>query len=112
VSFRKSDKPFNVTAFDNFHRYDPNESWVIGHYATAEEAIAAVKSAVESDLRHFWAEVCKQDGGSSTLEQLIDQYNSFAETPIAFDEKNKQIFDTTSYMKERAAAIVLGDGGS
>ena len=79
------DEPYHVTEFDNFHRGDPDESWVVGTYSTAEEAIALVKWKVDQELEHFWSEICRQGGGHSTLDDLISHYNTFAETPVAFN---------------------------
>jgi hypothetical protein len=100
------DDAYHVTAFDNFHRGDPDESWVVGTFATAEAAIALVKQRVDQELQHFWSEIRDQDGSDSPLDRLISQYDSFAEIPIAFDRQGEQIFDTTAYMKSRAAEIV------
>jgi hypothetical protein len=101
----RMDDAYHVTVFDNFHRGDPDESWVVGTCSTPEAAIALVKSRVDQELRYFWSEVCRQDGGDSTLDRLISQYDSFAEIPIAFDRQGEQIFDTTAYVKSRAAEI-------
>jgi hypothetical protein len=98
-------KPFHVTVFDNFHRGDPAPR-VIGTCATIEETIALVKRRVDRELEHFWSEICVQDGGRSTLDRLVSQYNTFAEVPVAFDEQGTQVFDTAVYMKSRAAEIV------
>jgi hypothetical protein len=93
---------YHVTVFDNFHRGDP--PWVIGTYSTAEEAIASVKGWVDQELEGFWSQLCRY-GGHSTLDGLISQYNAFAETPVAFNGDGEVIFDTTAYMKSRAAEI-------
>ncbi|MBV9702110.1 MAG: hypothetical protein JO163_05235 [Methylobacteriaceae bacterium] len=100
------DQPYHVTVFDNFHRDDPDEVWVSGTFATAEAAIAAVKRQIDSELAHFWSEVCEQDKGASPLDRLISQYNSFAEAPVAFDRNGSVIFDSTAYMEWKAAEMI------
>src|SRR5262249_49044610 len=97
---------YHVTVFDNFHGGDPDESWVIGTCSTAEAAIALVKQRVDQELKYFWSEICRQDGGHSTLDRLISQYDSFAETPVAFNRQGEQIFYTTFYVKPGAAEII------
>jgi hypothetical protein len=100
------DEAYHVTVFDNFRRGDPDECWVIFTCSTAEAAIAVVKRRVDQELKYFWSEICRQDGGHSTLDQLISQYDTFAETPVAFNRQGEQIFDTTVHVKSRAAEIV------
>ncbi len=46
------------------------------------------------------------NSGHPTLDDLIDRYNCFAETPVAFNSDGKSIFDTTAYMKSRAAEMI------
>jgi hypothetical protein len=98
--------PYHITVFDSFRRHEPEEAWVSGTYATAEEAIAAVKSKIDDELTYFWSEVCSQDKGTSTLDRLISHYNSFAELPVAFDDEGSMIFDSTAYMKSQAAEAI------
>lgn len=106
------DKVYHITIFDNFHRGDwPDECWEMGRYSTAEEAIALVKEMVDQELKHFWSEICRADRGRATLDDLISHYNSFAEAPVAFDSLGTQIFDTTAYMKSRAAEMITQADG-
>jgi hypothetical protein len=100
------DQPFHITVFDSFHRHEPEEAWVSGTFATAEETIAAVKRKIDNELAYLWSEVCHQDKGISTLDRLISHYNSFAEVPVAFDRDGKMIFDSTAYMESRAAEMI------
>ncbi|HLH87267.1 MAG TPA: hypothetical protein VKX28_02310 [Xanthobacteraceae bacterium] len=97
---------YHITVFDNFHRGDLDACWMSGTYSTADAAIASVKSTVDRQLRHFWSEACGRDGGRPTLDDLISRYNSFAETPVAFNSDGVSIFDTTAYMESRAAEMI------
>lgn len=97
---------YHITVFDNFHRGDQDACWVSGTYSTAEEAIAAVKRRVDQELEHFWSELCRQNAGPATLDELVSQYDSFAETPVAFDSDGRMIFDTAAYMKSRSAEMI------
>ncbi len=90
------DEAYHITVFDNFHRGELDACWVAGGCSTADEAIAWVKSSVDRQLKHFWSEARGQDGGHPTLDDLIDRYNDFAETPVAFDSDGQSIFDTTA----------------
>jgi hypothetical protein len=98
---------YHITVFDNFHRGDPDACWVAGTYATAEEAIAGVKRRVDQELEHFWSELCRQNEDHPTLDELMSQYDFFAETPVAFDSDGKMIFDTAAYMKSRATEMIV-----
>ena len=57
-------------------------------------------------MAYLWSEVCHQDKGISTLDRLVSHYNSFAEVPVAFNRDGNMIFDSTAYMKSRAAEII------
>jgi hypothetical protein len=100
------DHPYHITVFDNFHRHEPEEAWVGGTFATAEEAIAAVKRSIDDELAYLWSEVCHQDKGISTLDRLVSQYNSFAEMPVAFSRDGDMIFDSTAYTISRATEMI------
>jgi hypothetical protein len=100
------DRPYHIAVFDSFHPHEPDEGWVSETIATAEAAVTAVKNKIDDELAHFWAEVCQQDNGISTLETLISQYNSFAEMPVAFNRDGDVIFDSTAYMQARAAEMI------
>jgi WD domain, G-beta repeat len=101
--------PYHITVFDNFHR---GECWSGGGCLTAEEAIAYVKETVDRDLIGFWSHLRRDRTKPTqpTLDELIRQYKWFAETPVAFDDKGKKIFDTIAYMESRAVEII-GDAG-
>jgi hypothetical protein len=97
---------YHITVFDNFHH---GECWLGGNCSTAEEAIAYVRETVDRDLKRFWSELWKDRSkirAQPTLDDLISYYKTFAETPGAFDDKGRKIFDTIAYMKERAVEII------
>jgi len=97
-------KNYHITVFDNFHH---GECWLGAGFPTAEEAIAYVKETVDRDLKRFWSELRDRKRRTQpTLDELISQYRTFAETPVAFDDKGKKIFDTIAYMKARAVEII------
>ena len=97
-----SEGDYYVLAWDLDRRH-PDETAYEGPYSTAEAAIAAVQARIDTDLEQLWSQIC----GSRyphTLEELISWYEACAEKRNAF-HNSSTIFDTTAYIKSRAAEI-------
>ena len=95
--------PYKVLVDDNFDYMDEDKRYEHGVFATAEEAIAACKRIVDSNLDHFM-----QPG--MTASELYDAYTGGGDDPFivcvnADDEPVR--FSAWSYAEEQSRLRVL-----
>jgi len=91
---------YKVMVDDNFHYMDEDERYELGVFPTVEEAVAACKRIVDSDLNGFLKP-------GITAAELYDMYASFGEDPFVVREaySDPVAFSAWDYAKERSDAL-------
>jgi hypothetical protein len=92
---------YKVMVDDNFHFMDEDERYEHGVFATAEEAVAACKHIVDTDLN----ELMKP---GMTASELYDAYTQFGRDPFIVcvkpdDERVR--FSAWDYAEERSGGV-------
>lgn len=93
--------PYKVLVDDNYDYADEERRYQYGVFPTAEEAIAACKGIVDSNLNHFMKP-------GMTASELYDAYTGFGDDPFivgvnAGDELVR--FSAWDYAKERSRFV-------
>jgi hypothetical protein len=87
--------PFTVIVNENSHYMDESESYTLGEFETAEEALAACKRMVDQDLAELHT-------AGMPAEDLYRQYTTFGRDPQIVPDGG---FSAWDYAKARSAAI-------
>lgn len=91
---------YKVLVDDNFHHMDEDARTEAGTYATAEEALAAVRARVDANLKHLY-----QPG--MTAETLYSAYTDFGEDPfIVVTDAPPCKFSAWTYARERCQEML------
>jgi hypothetical protein len=93
--------PYKVLVDDNFDYMDQDKRYEHGIFPTAEEAIAACKRIVDSNLNHFMKP-------GTTASELYDAYTGFGDDPfiVCVNPDDEPVrFSAWDYAKEQSRLI-------
>ena len=90
--------PFTVIVNENSHYMDESESYTLGEFETAEEALAACKRMVDEDLAELHT-------AGMPAEELYRRYTTFGRDPYIVPADYSSKFSAWDYAKERSTAI-------
>lgn len=91
--------PYEIRVYDNFHYMDRDESYLLGPFATAEEALRKAKEIVCD----FFSEAAREH---RTVEGLLSHYRSFGEDPAILGEPEIS-FSAWDYAESIASQYVI-----
>jgi hypothetical protein len=86
-----------LKVYDNFHYQDEGETYKLGPYLSASDAVSAARGLVDASLR-------KEKRHSQSVEQLLRRYKSFGEDPTVLGPGD-HAFSAWTYAESRAAQI-------
>jgi hypothetical protein len=92
---------YKVSVDDNYDYMDQDRRYEYGVFPTAEEAIAARKGIVDSNLNHFMKP-------GMTASELYDGYTGFGDDPfiVCVNANDEPVsFSAWDYAKERSLLI-------
>ena len=92
---------YKVLVDDNFHYMDEDERYQHGVFPTAEEAIAACKRMVDSDLHEFMKP-------GMTASELYEAYTGFGRDPFIVcvrPDDERVHFSAWDYAEERSRVV-------
>jgi hypothetical protein len=90
--------PYEIRVYDNFHYMDRDESYLLGQFASAEEALQVAQNIVREFLE-------SAAGEHRTAEALISHYRSFGEDPAILGDPPVE-FSAWDYAEEIAGEIL------
>jgi hypothetical protein len=88
--------PFTVIVNENSHYMDESESYTLGEFETAEQALAACKEMVDQDLAELHTPGVPAD-------ELYRQYTTFGRDPYIVPADDRSKFSAWEYAKECCA---------
>ena len=89
---------YTVIVNENSHYMDESESYTLGEFETAEQALAACKEMVGQDLAELHT-------AGMPAEELYRQYTTFGRDPYIVPADDGSKFSAWDYAKERCTAI-------
>lgn len=100
---------YQVFVDDNFHYMDESERYLLGTYATADEALAAARKLVDDFLEYQL-----EREPSMPTDELVKIYVSFGEEPfvVCGDCAAPVTFSAWDYAKQRAAELTSAHAGN